>query len=79
MIRDLIATVDRERAKLGIFVTLAKPTKPMVSEAAAAGLYESPLHGKFPKIQILTTDFTKAGSYVIIIKATEINSALTNS
>ena len=56
MIRDLIATVDRERAKLGVFLTLANPTKPMVTEAAAAGLYESPLHGKFPKIQILTVE-----------------------
>lgn len=61
MIRDLIATVNRERAKLGIFVTLAAPTKPMVSEAAAAGLYQSPLHGKFPKIQILTIDDLFAG------------------
>lgn len=56
MIRDLIATVDRERAKLGVFLTLAKPTKPMIAEAAAAGFYESPMHGKFSKIQILTID-----------------------
>ncbi len=42
MIRDLIATVDRENAKVGVFVTLAKPTRPMISEAAAAGFYESP-------------------------------------
>jgi DNA modification methylase len=61
MIRDLIATIDRERAKLGIFVTLAKPTKPMIAEAAAAGLYESPLHGKFSKIQILTIEDLFAG------------------
>jgi site-specific DNA-methyltransferase (adenine-specific) len=56
MIRDLIATVDREREKLGVFLTLAKPTKPMIAEAAAAGFYESPMHGKFSKIQILTID-----------------------
>jgi site-specific DNA-methyltransferase (adenine-specific) len=56
MIKDLITTVDRERAKVGIFLTLAPPTKPMVTEAAAAGLYASPLHGKFPKIQILTIE-----------------------
>ena len=61
MIRDLIATVDRERAKLGVFLTLADPTKPMKTEAAAAGLYESPMHGKFPKIQILTIDDVFAG------------------
>jgi hypothetical protein len=56
MIRDLIATVDRERAKMGVFLTLTPPTKPMVKEAAAAGLYTSPLHGKFSKIQILTIE-----------------------
>jgi DNA modification methylase len=56
MIRDLIATVDRENAKVGVFVTLAKPTRPMISEAAAAGFYESPLHGRVAKIQILTIE-----------------------
>ena len=54
MIRDLIATVDREKAKVGVFVTLTEPTRNMKTEAAAAGFYESPNHGRFPKIQILT-------------------------
>ena len=54
MIRDLIATVDREKAKVGVFVTLTEPTRPMKTEAAAARFYESPNHGRFPKIQILT-------------------------
>lgn len=54
MIRDLIATIEREKAKIGIFLTLEEPTKPMKTEAAAAGLWESPLHGKFARIQILT-------------------------
>lgn len=56
MIRDLIATVDREKAKVGVFITLAEPTRPMKTEAAAAGFYESPLHGRFAKIQILTVE-----------------------
>lgn len=54
MIRDLIATIEREKAKIGIFLTLEEPTKPMTSEAASAGLWDSPLHGKKPRIQILT-------------------------
>ena len=56
MIRDLIATVQSEGAKLGIFITLAPPTKPMVTEAAAAGLYQTSVYEnrKFSKIQILT-------------------------
>ncbi|MBX9740271.1 MAG: restriction endonuclease [Beijerinckiaceae bacterium] len=56
MIRDLIATVDREKAKVGIFITLTEPTRPMKTEAAAAGFYESPNHGRFAKIQIITIE-----------------------
>ncbi|MCE1237631.1 MAG: restriction endonuclease [Hyphomicrobiales bacterium] len=54
MIRDLIATIDREKAKIGVFLTLEEPTQPMKTEATAAGFYESPMHGKFARIQILT-------------------------
>ncbi len=53
MVKDLIATVEREKAAIGLFVTLAEPTKPMITEAVSAGFYQSP-KGAFPKIQILT-------------------------
>jgi len=53
MIADLKNTVEREKAEIGLFVTLAEPTKPMITEAASAGFYES-IKGAFPKIQILT-------------------------
>jgi DNA modification methylase len=56
MIRDLKGVLDREKAQIGLFVTLAEPTKPMVVEAAAAGFYESPHHGQFPRLQILTIE-----------------------
>ena len=56
MLKDLITTVAHNGAIIGLFVTLAKPTKPMVTEAATAGHYESPLHGAFPRIQILTVE-----------------------
>ena len=49
MVKDLIATVEREKAEIGLFVTLAEPTKPMVTEAVSAGFYESP-KGQVPKI-----------------------------
>jgi DNA modification methylase len=53
MIRDLRGTIERDKAKLGVFLTLAEPTKPMRAEAAAAGLAD--LEGvKCPRIQILT-------------------------
>ncbi len=61
MIRDLIATTDREKAKMGLFITLAPPTTPMVKEAASAGLYKTE-YGQFPKIQILTIEQLFAGT-----------------
>lgn len=52
-IRDLKGTMDREKASLGIFLTLNEPTREMEREAAAAGIYET--GGlKVPKLQILT-------------------------
>ena len=55
-IRDLKGVVEREKAAIGLFVTLTPPTKEMKKEAAASGHYESPHHGAFPKIQILTIE-----------------------
>ena len=60
MIKDLIATVDREKAKIGVFITLADPTRPMEKEAVTAGFYQTD-YGKFPKIQILTIAALFAG------------------
>jgi hypothetical protein len=55
MIRDLGHVVDRERAKIGIFITLVEPTRPMLTEAVSAGFYDTP-YGKFPKLQIYTIE-----------------------
>jgi site-specific DNA-methyltransferase (adenine-specific) len=53
MVRDLGHVVDREKARVGIFITLAEPTGPMKVEAVKAGYYETP-YGQFPKLQIFT-------------------------
>lgn len=55
-IRDLTGTVAREKAAMGIFITLEKPTREMKGAAASAGFYQSPLGSKHPKIQILTIE-----------------------
>jgi DNA modification methylase len=54
MVRDLCHVVEREKAKIGLFITLTEPTRPMQTEAVKAGFYDSPIYGKIPKIQILT-------------------------
>jgi hypothetical protein len=54
-IRDLAGTLAREKAELGLFITMDDPTQPMRSEAAAAGVYTSPWDNRpYPKLQILT-------------------------
>jgi len=59
-VRELISVVDRERAKIGVYLSLESPTEPMVKEAAGAGLYDGPT-GKVPKIQLLTIEELFAG------------------
>ena len=54
MIREVTHVVDREQAKIGVFLTLAPLTRPMQVEATKAGFYDTAYHGKVPKIQILT-------------------------
>ena len=55
MVRDLAHVVEREKAEIGLFVTLADATRPMREEAVKTGFYESPITGAaFPKLQILT-------------------------
>ena len=54
MVRDLRGVVEREKAAIGLFVTLAEPTKPMREEAVKAGYYISPSGANFPKLQVLS-------------------------
>ena len=64
-IRDLKGTIEREGAAIGVFITLEQPTQPMIKEALAAGVYESPRWGKsFRRVQILTIGDLFAGAGV---------------
>ncbi len=56
MIRDFAHVIEREKAAIGLFVTLAEPTKPMITEAVSAGYYTSYNGRQFPKLQILTIE-----------------------
>ena len=54
-VRDLKGVLEREKAPIGVPITLREPTKPMLTEAAAGGFYESKdFPGRYPRIQILT-------------------------
>ena len=55
LIRDLVGTVEREKAAMGLFITLEEPTSAMRTEAVSAGFYHSDLwQTDYPKIQIRT-------------------------
>lgn len=53
-VRDLRGVVDREKAAVGVLLTLEEPTKPMLTEAAAGGFYKSPWGTSHARLQILT-------------------------
>ena len=62
-IRDFIHVIEREKAAVGLFLTLEEPTGPMAKEAATAGFYE-PEHFRgrgVPKLQILTIEAMLSG------------------
>jgi len=61
MVRDLKGVLDREKAPIGVFLTLAEPTRPMEAEAAAAGFYTLG-ERQYPRIQIITIKQALAGA-----------------
>jgi site-specific DNA-methyltransferase (adenine-specific) len=64
-IRDLVGTIEREKAVIGVFITLEEPTSAMTKEAATAGFYESIAWGKqYPRIQILTIEQLLQGAEI---------------
>lgn len=55
VVRDLHGTVEREKAAIGVLITLETPSKAMEAEAAAGGMYHSPGWDRdYPRLQILT-------------------------
>ncbi|ESX06799.1 DNA methylase [Mesorhizobium sp. LSJC268A00] len=64
MVRELSGVVQREEdANMGILVTLAEPTKAMLSDAAGAGFVERSAHGRLPRVQIVTVGDLLDGRY----------------
>lgn len=54
-VRDLRGVLDREKAAIGILISLQPPTAPMETEAASVGFYEHKTNKlKFPRLQLRT-------------------------
>ena len=57
-IATLKGDMEREKAEIGLFITLQEPTRPMLAEATSAGFY-TPEHfpdSQYPRVQILTIE-----------------------
>ena len=62
-ISELVGTLGREEAAIGIFLTLEEPTREMRTEAVTAGYYHSPGWNRdYPRLQILTVKDLLSGS-----------------
>lgn len=55
MVRDFARVLEREEAKLGLFICLRPPTREMTREAASVGLADV-VHGDIPKLQIVSVE-----------------------
>ena len=62
-VRDLMAVVEREKAAMGLFISLDPPTRPMSAEANGGGFFRSDLWQRdYPKIQLRTIGEMLSGS-----------------
>ena len=54
-VRDLRGVLDREKAAIGVLISLQPPTREMQAEAASTGFYEYKMNNqKYPRIQLRT-------------------------
>jgi DNA modification methylase len=73
-VRDLCHVVDREKASIGVFISMQDATEPMRLEAVTAGFYESAAWGKkYPKIQLLTVADLLAGKQIDMPPIRQVN------
>ncbi len=63
-VRDLVGVLDREKAAIGVLISMQEPTRDMRKEAAAAGFYTSPWGTSHPRVQLLRIAELLAGKRV---------------
>ncbi len=54
-VRDLVGTVESQKAEMGILITMAEPTKGVLDAVNHGGTYTLPVNGQaFPRVQVIT-------------------------
>jgi DNA modification methylase len=71
-VRDLRGVVEREKAEMGVLITLEASTKQMRAEAAGAGFYTSPW-GKHSRLQILSVEELLGGKRIDYPPPSQVN------
>ena len=69
---DLVGTITREKAEIGVLISMAEPTRDMRKEAASAGFYTSPW-GKHPRVQLLTVQGLLNGERIDYPPSQQVN------
>ncbi len=74
-VRDLIGVLEREKAAIGVLISMQDPTAPMKTEAATAGHFASATWGKkYPKVQLLTVADILSGKQIEMPPIRQVNS-----
>jgi DNA modification methylase len=73
-VRDLRGVLDREKAEVGVLITMQDPTQPMRTEAASAGFYHSPgWNRNYPRLQLVTVEELLGGRGVEMPAPGQVN------
>ena len=73
-IRDLIGVLQREKADIGVLISMREPTQPMRTEVASAGFYHSAIWGRdYPRMQLLTIADLLGGNGVDMPPLAQVN------
>ena len=64
IVASLRGTIEREKAAIGVLITLEPPTRDMTTEAVSAGFYKPAWWEPCPRIQILTVEQLLHGAQV---------------
>jgi hypothetical protein len=61
-VRDLIGTVQTQKAQMGVLITMATPTRGVLDAVDHGGTYTWPVNGQtFPRVQVITVADLLAG------------------
>ena len=74
IMHELGGVVEREKAVIGVLITMKPPTRDMNEEVLAGGFYESTVWGKkYPRLQILSIEEIMGGAGIAMPPINQVN------